>query len=145
MSNDVVDNKFDTSDSNVVTFQDIKKRYTITAKAEFLTQCPDPHNYRIFDLHEKFHLFKYLHNPSGFAVVKDSVHKKHGRILRQQVWLNGHLLFGYINGKPAAVVSKEELKDDEFLDYEENADLAKHIIASTVVDEVIDNFMKSDG
>lgn len=71
--------------SETYTFQDVNKKFTLTTKTEFLTKCPNPHEHSDYDLNSKFHMFTFLHNPSGPAVIRH-------RDERRSYWLEGKCL-----------------------------------------------------
>lgn len=65
--------------------------WTCVVKSEFLKKCSDPENYTCFDLNNKFHMYSFLHNPSGPAIVRNIPNKKgyfgvHGD---KEYWIDG--------------------------------------------------------
>jgi len=56
--------------SDTHTFQDSRKKFTLTVKIEFLKKCEKPIEYDAYDLNNKFCMFKFLHNPAGPALIR---------------------------------------------------------------------------
>ena len=54
---------------DTVTFVDYSETSQYTVRRSFLEICPNPRLYGPWDLHNKFSIQDYLHNPEGPAVV----------------------------------------------------------------------------
>lgn len=67
------------------TFLDCSGQFQFTVKTEFLNRCYRPNDYDTYTLNNTYYITKWLHNPSGPAVV-DTVNKT------QQWWINGKLI-----------------------------------------------------
>lgn len=79
-------------------FQTVDKKFTLCVKNNFLEKCPNPETLTAYDLNNKHRMFKFLHNPSGPAVIKhmDKSKEQPGLLLmltpegvRTEYWIDG--------------------------------------------------------
>ncbi len=67
------------------TFYDASKQFLLTVKSEFLNRCWLPSAYDVYTLNTEYFLSKFLHNPTGPAIV-DVINGIN------QYWINGKRL-----------------------------------------------------
>lgn len=68
--------------NELYTFKTCCGRYQITVKGSFLQRCRTPSDWDTYDLNNQFGMAKFIHNPSGPAIIDF----EHNLV---QYWLDG--------------------------------------------------------
>ena len=78
-----------TFDAFEVGDKDVKVKFTLTVKSEFLEKCPEPEKLSPSKLNSEFYMVKYLHNPSGPAIIRHDEAAKKCKNGPIEYWMDG--------------------------------------------------------